>query len=453
VNDVDRSRAPAQGPAAEFRFPAFTHRRLTSGLDTYVLEVRRTPLISMRLLLPYAGADDPPERPGLASFTAGLLEDGTVTRTSQRIAEEIESLGGSLSSGAGWSSSAVSARVLSRDFAAGLELLADVALHPAFAQVEVERQRRDRVAEWLRRRDQAAALAEESLAEALYGGSPYGHTLLGDRESLRAIRREEIVDFWSSRRSARGSTLLVVGDVSAARVEEAAERALAALGPSPPPRPPRIEPPPRRRRVIVVDRPGAAQTELRIGHWGPPRPHPDRSALAVINTLLGGKFTSRINLNLRERHGFTYGASSAFVDRRGPGPFVVSTAVRNDVAAAAAAEILSEIARLRSEPVDADEIADGVRYLRGVFPYGMQSLGGMLGRLEELAVFSLPDDHFARHFAELGTIDTARLAEAAAEHLRPDDAVVLAVGPVEELGRAFERFGAVEVAPAASAAA
>ena len=173
-----------------------------------MVEERRTPLVSMRLLLPLAGADDPPQRPGLASFTAGLLEDGTTTRSSQRIAEEIESLGGSLGSGAGWSSSAVSARVLSRDFDAGLALLADVALHPAFADLEVERQRRDRLAEWLRRRDQAAALAEEAFAAALYGDSPYGHALLGDRASLRAIRREEIVDFWSARRAARGSTLL-----------------------------------------------------------------------------------------------------------------------------------------------------------------------------------------------------------------------------------------------------
>jgi zinc protease len=453
VTGLDRSRAPAPGPPAAFRFPAFSHRRLENGLDTYVLEERRTPLVTMRLLLPLAGADDPPERPGLASFTAALLEDGTATRSSQQIAEEIESLGGSLGSGAGWSSSAVSARVLSRDFAGGLELLADVALHPAFADLEVERQRRDRLAEWLRRRDQAGALAEEAFAAAVYGGSPYGRTLLGDPGSLRAIRREEIAEFWNARRSARGSTLIVVGDVDVAQVEEAARRALADLGSAPAPAPPRLDPPPRRRRVVVVDRPGAAQTELRIGHWGPARPHPDRSTLALANTILGGKFTSRINLNLRERHGFTYGASSAFVDRRGPGPFMVWTAVRTDVAARATEEILGELARLRSEPVSEEEIADGVRYLRGVFPYGMQSLGGMLGRLEEMAVFALPDDHFARHFAEIGEVDAARLQEVVAAHLHPDDAVIVAVGPAAELAAAFEQFGAVEVAPAAPAAA
>jgi zinc protease len=197
----------------------------------------------------------------------------------------------------------------------------------------------------------------------------------------------------------------------------------------------------------VVDRPGAAQTELRVGHWGPPRRHPDRAALSLANTILGGKFTSRINLNLRERHGFTYGASSMFVDRRGPGPFVVSTAVRNDVAAPAAAEILSEVERLCSEPVGDEELADGVRYLRGVFPYSLQSLGGVLGRLEDLAVFDLPDDWFERQLSALGSIDPAEIQRGAREQLDPEGALVLAVGPASELAPAFERFGTVEVTP------
>ena len=195
----------------------------------------------------------------------------------------------------------------------------------------------------------------------------------------------------------------------------------------------------------MVERPGAAQTELRIGHWGPVRPHPDRTALALLNTILGGKFTSRVNLNLRERHGFTYGASTAFVDRRGPGPFMAWTAVRNDVAARAAEEILFELERIRDEPMDASEVEEGVRYLRGVFPYGLQSLGGLLGRLEELAVFGLPDDHFEQSLVALSSLDAAELQRVAREHLRPEDAVVLAVGPRGELEPAFERFGPVEV--------
>ena len=449
----DRTRPPSPLADAPCRFPSFRRERLASGLTAYVLEQRRTPLVSMRLSYPWSGASDPPDRPGLAAFTASLLEDGTTTRSSREIAEQIESLGGSLASGAGWSSAAVSARVLSRDFETGLELLADVASNPAFAEAEVERQRRERLAEWLRRRDQPGALAEEAFSAAVYGVSPYGHTLLGDESSLEAIRREEIVRFWSERRSALDASLLVVGDVDPGMVLAAAERMLACLGSAAPPERPRLEAPAPRRQVVIVDRADAAQTELRVGHVGPPRNHPAHTELVLANTLLGGKFTSRINLNLRERHGFTYGAHSAFVDRRGPGPFMVWTAVANQVVARATEEILSEITRLRDEPVETAELAEGIRYLRGVFPYGLQSQGGLLGRLEEIAVYGLEQDHFDRYLEELATIDAERLRAAAREHLAPESATVVAVGPAGMLAPELARFGPVEVLKSVPAAA
>jgi zinc protease len=347
----------------------------------------------------------------------------------------------------------VSARVLSRDVDAGLALLADVATDPAFAPSEVERRRRERLAECLRRRDQPGALAEEAFLGAVYGSTPYGHVLQGDERSLRAITREEVLGFWTARRSARGASLLVVGDVDTDRVLRAAERELAALGGAEAPPPPELGAPPPRRRVIVVDRPEAAQTELRIGHAGPPRRHPDHTALLLANTLLGGKFTSRINLNLRERHGFTYGAHSALVERPGPGPFLVWTATRNDVAGRAAREILREIARLRDEPVPADELAEGVRYLRGVFPYTLQTVSGMLGRLEELAVFDLPDDEFDRTLEDLGTLRSEDLGRVARQHLLPEDAAVVAVGPAAVLAADLAELGAVEVTKEVPAAA
>ncbi|HVR29620.1 MAG TPA: pitrilysin family protein [Thermoanaerobaculia bacterium] len=450
---LDRSRPPSPLADVPCRFPSFRRERLAAGLTAYVLEQRRTPLVSMRLSYPWSGASDPPDRSGLAAFVASLLEDGTTTRSSRQIAEEIESLGGSLGSGAGWSSAAVSARVLSRDLDTGLELLSDVASNPAFAEAEVERQRRERLAEWLRRRDQPGALAEEAFSAAVYGASPYGHSLLGDDSSLRAIRREEIVRFWTERRTARDASLVVVGDVDTDRMLAAAERALAGLGSAEPPQPPPLVAPPQRRRVVVVDRPGAAQTELRVGHAGPPRNHPDHTELLLGNTILGGKFTSRINLNLRERHGFTYGAHSAFVDRRGPGPFLVWTAVANQAVARASEEILAEIARLRDEPVEAAELEEGIRYLRGVFPYGLQSQSGLLGRLEEIAVYGLDDDHFDRHLEELTTIGPGRLRRVLREHLDPEKATVVAVGPAGALASELARFGPVQVLKSVPAAA
>ena len=202
--------------------------------------------------------------------------------------------------------------------------------------------------------------------------------------------------------------------------------------------------------VHLVDRPNAAQTELRIGHAGPPRQHPDRVPLTVLNSALGGKFTSRINLNLRERHGFTYGAYSRFSDRRGPGPFQVSAAVGNGVAGAAAREAIAELARLHEEPLAADELEDTVRYLEGVFPYTLQTVDGIAARLAQLAVFDLPDDYFDRYQERLRAVTREQLSELAREHVHPDRLVVVAVGPAAELRAQLEPIGEIhELASAA----
>ena len=194
-----------------------------------------------------------------------------------------------------------------------------------------------------------------------------------------------------------------------------------------------------------MDKPGAAQSEIRIGHAGVPRTSKDYYPLQVMNALLGGQFTSRINLNLRERHGYTYGAHSSFAGRRGPGPFQVSTAVANDVVGAATAETLFELRRLQEEPVGEEELADAVRYLEGVFPYTLQTVESVAQRLAQLAVFGLPDDHFDRYPAELRAVDAAAVQEMARRHLRPEACTVVAVGPAETLLAQLERFGPATV--------
>jgi zinc protease len=196
---------------------------------------------------------------------------------------------------------------------------------------------------------------------------------------------------------------------------------------------------------VVVDRPGAEQTELRIGHSGVPRRHADRVGLGVLNALLGGKFTSRINLNLRERHGFTYGASSRFVDRRSRGPFLVSTAVQTSSAARATEEVLAELRRLREEPVPSSELDETRNYLLGVFPYGLQTIEGLAAHLDEIAVYDLPLDTPARYLAEVAAIRTDEISRLARAHLHPDEALIVAVGPAEELTRQLRSLGEPEL--------
>jgi zinc protease len=193
--------------------------------------------------------------------------------------------------------------------------------------------------------------------------------------------------------------------------------------------------------VEIVDRPSAAQTELRLGHAGVPRSHPDFLALSVLNAILGGKFTSRINLNLRERHGYTYGAQTSFTGRRGPGPFLVHTAVATPVAAAAAREVLGELERIVAEPVEVAELEDAQSYIVGTFPYTLQTVSGVVDRLENLALYGLPDDYYDTLPRLVQAMTVEDVQRAAREHLHPHDLVVVAVGPAAELEPAFAELG------------
>ncbi len=442
----DRSSPPAPGAARPTPFPAFEHRRLGNGVDLLAAPTGPAPLVYLHLVTPGGGRFDPPGRAGLASLTAGLLDEGTRSMTSTEIAARTERLGGSLSTSADWDDAIVAATLLTPHVDNGLELAAEVASAPTFPAEEVERLRRRTLAELHRRRALPGWLADRQLAETVYGRRVYGSSLLGSEESVAAISGEEIVEFYRGRTAAGGWTLVATGGVDpgrlAGRLEEVLPRPLPAAAPASPD----LSPPPAGgRRVVVVDRPGAAQTELRIGHAGIARSHPDYLAAGLMNTLLGGKFTSRINLNLRERHGYTYGAYSRFSKRLGPGLFVVATAVANEAAAAAAGEILGEMERVRAEPVAAEELDETRAYLLGVFPYTVQTPLGVASRLIDLAVFSLPDDHYEKLPAALARIGPEEIRRVAREHLRPDSAAIVAAGPAAKLEPLFAALGEVEV--------
>jgi zinc protease len=427
---LDRSQPPLPGPSRGFAFPAFSHQRLLPGLDLYVARLARAPLVSVELILPRGGQADPAGARGLASLTADLLDEGTERRSGPELAALVERLGGSCSTSADWDGCYVGATLLAEHLESALSLVAEIASIPTLPESELERLRRRRLAELLRRRSSPAALADERLAATLYGDGPYGKPLIGSELDLAAIDRAAAARFYEERLRRGGATLVVAGDLDpSAALGLAAER-FAGWPKEPAAAAPTVTPLGRSAvTVAIVDRPQAAQTELRIGHPGPSRQHPDRVALAVLNSLLGGKFISRINLNLRERHGYTYGAHSSFAGRQGPGPFQVSTAVANEVAGAAAREVLHEMRRLQEEPVSGSELADALRYLEGVFPYTLQTVESVAQRLAQLALFALPDDWYDRYPELLRAVSCEDVQRVACDHLRPEEAAVVAVGP------------------------
>jgi zinc protease len=446
VSAPDRSRPPAPGDRRPFRFPEFRRERLDNGLELVLAPRREIPLVEILLQLPAGSDRNPLERPGLAALTAALVDEGTAERSGPEVAATVERLGGALATRADWNCAGIEAGALASDLATALDLVAEVARRPSFPPAELERLRRQALAELLRRQDQPAVLAEEAQSSTLYGGTPYGALLLGDEAALEALTREEVVSFHAAGYRPAGAALLVAGDFDPEAARRRIEDAFGAWDGASPAPPPPVRPAQRGRRVILVDRPKAAQTELRIAQVGVPRTHPDRTRLGLLNAILGGKFTSRLNLNLRERHGFTYGVTSRFVDRRGPGPFVIAAAVANDVAGAAAREALAEVERLRSEPVGETELAETRDYMLGVFPYTLQTHADVLGRLAELTLWGLPDDHYERALASVAETTSEDLLDLARRHLHPDRAILVAVGPTAQLRPQLEEFGEVETA-------
>jgi len=457
---ANRSAPPPPGEVHPFRFPPFVRRQLAPGVTAYAARLPGVPLASVELLAAAGAQHDPAGREGLASLTAALLDEGAAGRDAMEIAGSIERLGGQLGTGADWDIGYVGVLMLSRHLEAGLRLLAEVATAPSFPEAEVERLRRQRLNELLRRRHQPGVIADEQLAAIIYEGTVYAHPAHGTEASITALGRDEILDFYRRHYRLQTAIVIAVSDLDpeallAAVGAALADGVLAATPAATPAAPDRPDIRPSRLsglRLHVVDRPGAAQTELRLGHAAVPRSHPDFIALGFLSTLLGGKFTSRINLNLRERHGYTYGATSRFAGRLGPGPFVVSAAVATESTGAAAGEVLAELRRIRDEPVSAEEMEETRSYMLGVFPYTAQSIGDISRRLADLGIYGLPDDHHDRWRRAIASLTREELQAVARRHLQPESSAIVAVGPAELLRPQLEPLGDVVVRSLAATA-
>jgi zinc protease len=445
---LDRSAPPPAGPLRLFHFPPFLRRTLANGLEVLAARQPGVPLVSLELMVPGGGQHDPPGRAGLATLTASAIDEGTRRRNAMEIAAHLERLGGYFVTGADWDEGYLGVGLLSRHRQAGIDLLAEVLNEPTFPEEEIERLRKQRLSELLRRRQDPSTAADETLHRVVYGGTPYGNPLIGTEETIAALDREALVDFYRRCYTVRGAALIAVGDLDPEEILGAAEAAFGGASHEAPPAAPAIRAVPLDGiSVHVVDRPGASQTELRLGHAGVARRDPDFIPLLVLNSILGGKFTSRINMNLRERHGYTYGATSRFTARLQAGPFTIDAAVSTESTGAAAREVLAELRRIREELVEPEEMEETRSYILGVFPYTFQTINDLAKRLENLSVHRLPDDYYTRYLERLSTMQREELLEMARRHLHPEHIAIVAVGPADQLVPQLEGLGPVTVAP------
>lgn len=442
---LDRSLPPPMLEPRPFRFPSCQHREFP-GLRVTLAEVRRLPLVQLLLIVPAGAQFDPPGRAGLARLTCDLLLYGTVGQSGPlEAACSIERLGGRVSANADWDMGYLRTLLQSGKAREGIELLAEMAARPAFSEEQIFRLKRQYVAELAKLNQQPAFQAESRLMRMLYGQGVYGEPLVGSRQSLIRIQRQNILDFYSSYIEKGKWILVAAGDVFrsslAADIESLMGRREAQW-----PAPPQFRPSElNETRICILDRPDAAQTVVRIGQAGIKRSHPDYLCATLMNTILGGRTDSRISLRLRELHGHTYSVRSRLGGRAGPGPFVVSTSVDTEKAGPAVSEVLTELRRIQQEPVSPQELRDSASYLSGVLPFSLQGVSGLAARLMEAALYDLPSDYFDTYAERLGAIDEQQIQRVAQQCLSPDRLAVVAVGPAQKLSPQLQKLGTVQV--------
>ena len=443
-----RATPPVAGAARALQLPVPTSFQLANGLTVLVNERPGLPFVSASVVVRTGSDANPTTRPGLANYAAAMLAEGTATRSSLQLADEVARLGGSLGTASTMDGSQVTIASLTRTFPQLLDVLADVVRHPSFPADEVERQRASRLASLVQQRENANAVATAVLAAALYGTShPYGYTELGTEASNHAITRDELQQFWAQNFVPNNAALVVSGQVTAGALKPLVERAFGDWGRGTPVTPSLGAPRTTSARVVLVDKPNAPQTQVRVGAVGVPRATPDYEVLRVMNDALGGMFSSRINMNLREQHGYSYGANSQFIFRRAAGPFVVASGVRTDVTAPAVSEIFKEIRRMRDEALTPDELSLARDSLVRSLPSDFETSARVTASTANLYLYDLGLDYYAKLMSRLSAVNETSVKQAAVKYLAPETLIVVAVGDRGKIGPALEalKLGPIEV--------
>jgi zinc protease len=440
---------PTPWPPRPYRFPDYVRTRFDNGLTLLVAPVRRLPICAVSVVVDAGAELDPPGAEGCALLTARALAEGTRQAPGIVFTERLERIGASLEAAADWDGAHLSLAVMSQRVAEALELLAGVIIQPAFPGAELERLREERISEILQMRSEPRGLANEAFARVVYtADSRYSIPLGGTQATVGTIDREAVERYHRRLFAPERTTVIVAGDVDADVMTRLGERLLgswrgnatdvvARRGAE------RLE----RPRVNVVNRESAPQSELRVGHAGVARAHPAYFPLVMMNAVLGGLFSSRINLNLREEHAFTYGAHSGFDWRRGDGPFVIRTAVESGVTAAAVSEILRETDRIRAESVTEAELSLARDYLVGVFPVRFETSLAIAAGLAQIVTYDLPADYYDSYRDNITRVTAADILDAARSHLDVGRLTVVVVGDGAVITPALEELAPGSVAP------
>ena len=423
-----RSQAPPPLQSRPISIPAARETVLSNGLTIVVVEDSRLPLISYRLAFRIGGAFDPPGLPGLTDLLAGLLPEGTTSKSSREIADEVARMGASLSAGATSDYTIVAASALSQYNDQILALMAEVVLHPSFPENEVELAKQNTKESLRQQRAQPSFLASEMVSRVMFGEHPYS-IVAPTLESIDRVSRDEFVRFHEAKFVPNSAVFIVVGDVKYDQIVNRLESLfstwetgadLVANFPAPPVR--------TQKTAYVVDRPGSAQSNIVIANSGILRTSPDYFPMLLLHTVLGANASSRLFMNLREEKGYTYGAYTNLDARRTAGTFRATAEVRTPVTGDSLKEFFYELNRIRTELVSEKEISDAKSYLTGVFPIRLETQEGLTDQLVQIKMLNLPDNYLQQYRDRVQAVTVDEIQNVATKYVKPDEAAVIVVG-------------------------
>ncbi len=441
----DRTKPPELGPPPRVALPPIVTRELPNGLKLMIVEQHELPLADFVLLVGSGSTTDPTSKTGVANLTSAMLREGTATRKSLEIADQIAFLGINLSPSSSWESSTLSLHTPTAQLDSALALFADVALHPSFPANEFERIRKSRLTDLIRLKDQGPAIANLAFPAIIYGsGHPYGAATLGTEASVKSLSVTDLQNYYQANFKPNNATLIIVGDVSPSQIEQKINAVFGGwqrgdVSPLTYADPPKAG----TTTIYLIDKPGAAQSSFRIGAVGVPRSTKDYFALSVMNTILGGSFSSRLNQNLRETKGYTYGANTRFDMRRAAGPFSASAEIVAAKTDSALLEFMKELNAIR-QTVPPTELSRAKRFLQLQLPGNFETTQDIAFQLVPVALYGLPLDYYNNYVQNIEAVTQADVARVAQQYINPGSLAVVIVGDRKSIEPGLK---AINVAP------
>jgi zinc protease len=423
------------------KLPPYTKTQLKNGLTLLLMEQHEVPIVSFSVVVKSGSVADPQGKEGLASLTAELLRKGTRTRTSEQVSSDLDFIGGEFSMNASTDFTGGTAEFLKKDLRRGMDLLSDIVLNPVFPQEEVTKLVQQRIDGIKAAKDRADSVIGRYFATYLFGKHPYARPVAGDETSLAAMTRADVQRFYETHYVPANTILAAVGDFNAAEMRSMIEQLFNGWAAKPAPSVQIDVPAPvQGKRMLLVDKPDSTQTYFYIGNVGITRTNPDRVAIAVVNTIFGGRFTSRLNTALRVDSGLTYGARSQFDQRKAAGPFLISTYTRNASTGQAIDMTLKILADLHQGGITAEELASVKEYMKGQYPPNIETSDELASAITRLEFYGLDETDVSTYFSKIDAVTLADTRRIVKQYFPLDNLVFVLIGKASEIQSTVSKY-------------